>query len=163
MDPRESCQWQQDEFWTWSLTWTAASDTRCDVYPSDITNRRAHFCGRPLSWAARTNHPAVRTEEQPEESSKETQQNSAWDDWQKQTLTLGRRTGRDATKETGSKSQQQCQREGTGWEKGLDTPSARGEILHIRTISERSCDTENWSNDAENSTLHHWKKLHFKI
>ncbi len=30
-------------------------------------------------------------------------------------------------------------------------------------ISERSCDTEDWSNDAENSTLHHRNKLHFKI
>ncbi len=26
---------------------------------------------------------------------------------------------------------------------------------HIRTISEGSCDTEDWSNDAENSALHH--------
>ncbi len=25
----------------------------------------------------------------------------------------------------------------------------------IRTISEVSCDTEDWSNDAENSALHH--------
>ncbi len=140
MDPRESCQWQQDEFWTWSLTWTAASDTRCDVYPSDVTNRRAHFRGQPISWAARTNPPAVRTEEQPEETSNEPQQNSAWDDWQEQTLTLGRRTRRDATTETDSQSQQRCQREGTGWPKGLDTPSARGEIHHIM-ISEGSCDT----------------------
>ncbi len=52
-----------------------------------------------------------------------------------------------------------CQREATGWEKGLDTPSARGEILHIM-ISEGSCDTT--SNDAENSTWHHWNELHFK-
>ncbi len=29
--------------------------------------------------------------------------------------------------------------------------------------SEGSCDTEDWSNDAENSTLHHRNKLHFKI
>ncbi len=34
---------------------------------------------------------------------------------------------------------------------------------HIRMISERSCDTEDWSNDAENSALHHSNKLHFKI
>ncbi len=26
---------------------------------------------------------------------------------------------------------------------------------HIRMISEGSCDTEDWSNDAENSALHH--------
>ncbi len=26
---------------------------------------------------------------------------------------------------------------------------------HIRMISEESCDTEHWSNDAENSALHH--------
>ncbi len=26
---------------------------------------------------------------------------------------------------------------------------------HIRMISERSCDTEDWSNDAENSALRH--------
>ncbi len=30
-------------------------------------------------------------------------------------------------------------------------------------ISEESCDTEDWSNDAENTALHHWNKLHFKI
>ncbi len=30
-------------------------------------------------------------------------------------------------------------------------------------ISEESCDTEDWSNDAENSALHHRNKLHFKI
>ncbi len=29
-------------------------------------------------------------------------------------------------------------------------------------ISEESCDTEDWSNDAENSTLRHNNKLHFK-
>ncbi len=34
---------------------------------------------------------------------------------------------------------------------------------HIRMISEGSCDTEDWSNDAENSALHHRSKLHFKI
>ncbi len=34
---------------------------------------------------------------------------------------------------------------------------------HIRMSSEGSCDTEDWSNDAENSTLHHRNKLHFKI
>jgi len=27
----------------------------------------------------------------------------------------------------------------------------------------RSCDIEHWSNDAENSALHHRNKLHFKI
>jgi len=26
-----------------------------------------------------------------------------------------------------------------------------------------SCDTEDWSNDAESSALHHWNKLHFKM
>ncbi len=30
-------------------------------------------------------------------------------------------------------------------------------------ISEASCDTEDWSNDAEDSALHHRNKLHFKI
>ncbi len=34
---------------------------------------------------------------------------------------------------------------------------------HIRMISEGSCDTEDWSNDAENSVLHHSNKLHFTI
>ncbi len=29
-------------------------------------------------------------------------------------------------------------------------------------ISEESCDTEDWINDAENSALHHRNKLHFK-
>ncbi len=28
---------------------------------------------------------------------------------------------------------------------------------HIRMISEGSCDTEDWSNDAENSAAHHRK------
>ncbi len=30
-------------------------------------------------------------------------------------------------------------------------------------IYEGSCDNEDWSNDAENSTLHYRNKLHFKI
>ncbi len=30
-------------------------------------------------------------------------------------------------------------------------------------ISEGSCDTEDWSNDAKNSASHHRNKLHFKI
>ncbi len=30
-------------------------------------------------------------------------------------------------------------------------------------ISEGSCDTEDWSNDAENSALQHMNKLNFKI
>ncbi len=30
-------------------------------------------------------------------------------------------------------------------------------------ISEGSCDTEDWSNNAENSASHHMNKLHFKI
>ncbi len=34
---------------------------------------------------------------------------------------------------------------------------------HIRMISEGSCDTEDWSNDDENTALHHSNKLHFKI
>ncbi len=33
----------------------------------------------------------------------------------------------------------------------------------IRMISEGSCDTEDWSNDAENTAAHHKNKLHFKI
>ncbi len=27
----------------------------------------------------------------------------------------------------------------------------------------RSCDTEDWSNDAENTALHHRNKLHFTL
>ncbi len=34
---------------------------------------------------------------------------------------------------------------------------------HIIMISEWSCDTEDWSNDAEISALHHRNKLHLKI
>ncbi len=34
---------------------------------------------------------------------------------------------------------------------------------YIRMISEGSCDTEDWSNDAENSAAHHRNKLHFNI
>jgi len=34
---------------------------------------------------------------------------------------------------------------------------------HIRMISEGSCDSEDWSNDAENSPLHCRNKLYFKI
>jgi len=34
---------------------------------------------------------------------------------------------------------------------------------HIRMISEGSCDTEDWSNDAENSALHHRNKLQCKM
>jgi len=34
---------------------------------------------------------------------------------------------------------------------------------HIRMISEGSCDTEDCSNDAENSALHHRNKLYFKV
>ncbi len=30
-------------------------------------------------------------------------------------------------------------------------------------ISEGSRDTEDWSNDAENTALHHWNQLHFKM
>ncbi len=30
-------------------------------------------------------------------------------------------------------------------------------------ISEELCDTEDWSNDAENSALHHRHKLYLKI
>jgi len=29
--------------------------------------------------------------------------------------------------------------------------------------SKLSCDTEDWSNDAKNSALHHRNKLHFKV
>ncbi len=34
---------------------------------------------------------------------------------------------------------------------------------YIRMISERSCDTTDWSNDAENSALHHSNKYNFKF
>ncbi len=34
---------------------------------------------------------------------------------------------------------------------------------YIRLISEGSCDTEDWSNDAENSAAHHRNQLHFNI
>ncbi len=34
---------------------------------------------------------------------------------------------------------------------------------HIRMISEGSCDTEDWSNDAKNSALRHRNKLCFKV
>ncbi len=34
---------------------------------------------------------------------------------------------------------------------------------HIRMISEGSCNTEDWSNDAENSALNHRNILHFEI
>ncbi len=30
-------------------------------------------------------------------------------------------------------------------------------------ISEGSCDTEDWSRDAENSALYHMNKLHFEM
>ncbi len=33
---------------------------------------------------------------------------------------------------------------------------------YIRMISEGSCDTEDWRNDAENSALHQSNKLHLK-
>ncbi len=35
--------------------------------------------------------------------------------------------------------------------------------LHIRIISEGSCDTEDWRNDAENTAAHHRNKLQFNI
>lgn len=34
---------------------------------------------------------------------------------------------------------------------------------HIIMISERSCDTEDWNNDAEKSALNHGNKSHFKL
>ncbi len=34
---------------------------------------------------------------------------------------------------------------------------------HTGMISKGSCDTEDWSNDAENSALHHKNKLHYKV
>ncbi len=37
------------------------------------------------------------------------------------------------------------------------------EQIYIRMVSEGSCDTEHWSNDAENSALYDKNKLHFKI
>ncbi len=36
-------------------------------------------------------------------------------------------------------------------------------LERIRMIPEGSCDTEDWSNDAENTALHHRNKLHLKI
>jgi len=33
----------------------------------------------------------------------------------------------------------------------------------FRMISEGSCDTEDWSDDAANSALHHMNALHFKM
>ncbi len=33
---------------------------------------------------------------------------------------------------------------------------------YIRMISDGFCDTEDWSNDAENSAVHHSNKLHLK-
>ncbi len=33
---------------------------------------------------------------------------------------------------------------------------------HISMISGGSCDTKDWSNDAENTALHHKNKLHLK-
>ncbi len=33
---------------------------------------------------------------------------------------------------------------------------------YVSMISEGSCDTDDWSNDAENSALHHRNKLHLK-
>ncbi len=41
--------------------------------------------------------------------------------------------------------------------------ASRAANQHIRMISEGSCDTEDWSNDAENAALHHRNKLHFTI
>jgi len=35
-------------------------------------------------------------------------------------------------------------------------------FLDHQMTSERSCDTEDWSNDAENSALITGKKIHFK-
>ncbi len=34
---------------------------------------------------------------------------------------------------------------------------------HIRMISDGSCDTEDWSNDAENKEINYRNKLHFNI
>ncbi len=34
---------------------------------------------------------------------------------------------------------------------------------HIRMITEGSCDTKDWSNNAENSALNHRNKLHLNI
>jgi len=36
-------------------------------------------------------------------------------------------------------------------------------IHHIKMIYEGSCDTDDWSNDAENLVWHYRNKLHFKI
>ncbi len=37
------------------------------------------------------------------------------------------------------------------------------ENQHIIIISEGSCDTEDWSNDAENVVLHRRNKFNFRI
>ncbi len=36
-------------------------------------------------------------------------------------------------------------------------------IIIIKAYSAGSCDTKDWSSDAENSALHHRNTLHFKI
>ncbi len=48
----------------------------------------------------------------------------------------------------------------TIWATGNDSWAAN---QYIRMISEGSCDTEDWSNDAINSALHHNNKLQFTI
>ncbi len=45
----------------------------------------------------------------------------------------------------------------------IDNKKSASANQHIRIISEGSCDTEDWRNDAENSALHHRNKLHFQI
>ncbi len=45
----------------------------------------------------------------------------------------------------------------------IDNSSKKAANQHNRITSEGSCDSEDWSNDAENSALHHKNKLHVKI
>ncbi len=45
----------------------------------------------------------------------------------------------------------------------IDNNNNKYILKHKISISERSHDTEDWSNDAEHSALHHSNKLHFKM
>ncbi len=45
-----------------------------------------------------------------------------------------------------------------------DNNNVSGAANHIiKMISEGSCDTDAWINDAENSALHHRNTLYFKV
>ncbi len=45
----------------------------------------------------------------------------------------------------------------------LEKKYSRAKNQYVRMISDRSHDTEDWSDDAENSALHHKNKLHNTI